>query len=68
MEPECSLLCSQEPATVPYPEPPQSNPHPPAVFPGGIIPSDFPTEKLYVFISSWGLRPPSVSSSSIWSP
>jgi hypothetical protein len=28
MEPEGSLLCSQEPATCPYPEPNESNPHP----------------------------------------
>jgi hypothetical protein len=33
MEPEGSLSCSQEPATVPYPEPDESNSHPPTVFP-----------------------------------
>jgi hypothetical protein len=33
MEPEGSLPCSQEPATRPYPEPNQSNPHPQTPFP-----------------------------------
>jgi hypothetical protein len=33
MEPEGSLLCSQQPATVPYPEPDESSPHPPTIFP-----------------------------------
>jgi hypothetical protein len=33
MEPEGSLLCSQEPATCPYPEPKESNPHPQTLFP-----------------------------------
>jgi hypothetical protein len=32
MEPEGSLLCSQEPATIPYPEPDQSNPYHPILF------------------------------------
>jgi hypothetical protein len=27
MEPECSISCSQEPSTGPYPEPYQANPH-----------------------------------------
>jgi len=29
MEPKHSLQCSQQPATGPYPEPDESNPHPP---------------------------------------
>jgi hypothetical protein len=33
MEPEGSLPCSQEPATDPYPESDESNPHPPNLFP-----------------------------------
>jgi hypothetical protein len=33
MEPEGSLLCSQEPNTSPYPEPDESIPHPPTLFP-----------------------------------
>jgi hypothetical protein len=32
MEPEGSLQCSQEPDTFPYPEPDESNPHPPTPF------------------------------------
>jgi len=32
MEPKCSLLYSQEPATYPYPEPDQSSPCPPSHF------------------------------------
>jgi hypothetical protein len=32
MEPEDPLLCQQEPATGPYPEPPESSPHPPILF------------------------------------
>jgi hypothetical protein len=32
MEPKFSLLCSQEPATGPYPEPDESNPHLPTLF------------------------------------
>jgi hypothetical protein len=33
MEPEGSLPCSQEPATFPFPEPNESNPHPKPYFP-----------------------------------
>jgi hypothetical protein len=33
MEPEDSLPCSQEPATGPYPETCESNPHPPILLP-----------------------------------
>jgi len=32
MEPEGSLLCSQEPATGHYPEPDESSPHPQILF------------------------------------
>jgi hypothetical protein len=33
MEPEGSLLFSEQPATSPYPEPNELNPHPPDLFP-----------------------------------
>jgi hypothetical protein len=33
MEPNISLLCSQEPATGPCPEPNESGSHPPTLFP-----------------------------------
>jgi hypothetical protein len=33
IEPEGSLSCSQEPATGPYPEPNESVPHLPTLFP-----------------------------------
>jgi hypothetical protein len=33
MKPEGSLPCSQEPATCPYPESNESNPHPQTLFP-----------------------------------
>jgi len=32
MEHECSLLCSQQPVTHPYPEPDASSPHPLTLF------------------------------------
>jgi len=32
MKPACSLPCSQEPATGPYPEPEESSPHPLILF------------------------------------
>jgi hypothetical protein len=32
MQPESSLLCSQKPATGPYPEPDESSPHSPTLF------------------------------------
>jgi hypothetical protein len=32
MKPECSLPCSQEPATGPYPEPDECRPHPRILF------------------------------------
>jgi hypothetical protein len=57
MEPEGSLLCSQELSTGLYPEPDQSNPilykihfniaHPPMLgLPSGLFPSGFPTNIL----------------------
>jgi hypothetical protein len=33
MEPESLLLCSQDPAIGPYPEPDESILHPPTIFP-----------------------------------
>jgi hypothetical protein len=63
MEHEGSLLCSQEPAIGPYPEPDKSIPHPPKFIfltsililfshlslglPSGLVPSGFPTEILF---------------------
>jgi hypothetical protein len=63
MEPECSLPCSQEPSTCPYPQPDQSNPsyhskihfnissHLRLGLPSGLFPSGFPTNILSVFVS-----------------
>jgi hypothetical protein len=67
MEPEGSLQRSQEPATNPYPEPDESNPHLSTLFPltstvilfphlrlgltSGTFPSDFPTKILYAFLT-----------------
>jgi hypothetical protein len=68
MEPECSLPCSQEPSTGPYPEPDQSSPyhhilslskihfniipHPRLSLPSGLLASGFPTNILYAFLFS----------------
>jgi hypothetical protein len=65
MEPEGSLLCSQEPSTDPYPKPDQSSPYLPVLskihlilsfrlhlgLPSGLLPSGFPTEILNAFFS-----------------
>jgi len=63
MEPECSLLCSQQPATGPYPKPDKSNSPPDTLFfkinfhitlppkpslPSGLYPSELST-KITVF-------------------
>jgi hypothetical protein len=37
MEPEVSLLCSQEPTNGPYPEPDESRPHPTSLKPTQIF-------------------------------
>jgi hypothetical protein len=64
MEPEGSLLCSQEPSTGPCPEPDKSNPshyislrsililsaHLHLGLPSGLIPFSFPTNILYAFL------------------
>jgi hypothetical protein len=66
MEPEGSLLRSQEPFTGSYPEPDRSNPyhpilskiyfniaHPPTSWPSQwSLPSEFPTNILYEFLCS----------------
>jgi hypothetical protein len=65
MEPEGSLLCSQEPSTSPYPEPDESSPYNPIVFilrlslilsshlrlgsPNDLFPFSFLTKILYAF-------------------
>jgi hypothetical protein len=38
MKPEGSLLCSQDPATGPYPEPFESNPHLPTALFSSLLP------------------------------
>jgi hypothetical protein len=66
MKPKSSLLCSQEPASGPYPEPDESNPHPPTpvslrsilmllshlclALPSGLSPSGVPTKILYALL------------------
>jgi hypothetical protein len=67
MEPESSLLCSQESYTDVFREPGESSPHPHPVSPRSILilsphlglglpddlgPSDFPTKILYAFFFS----------------
>jgi hypothetical protein len=67
MEPEGSLLCSQEPSTGPYPKPDQSRPHHPILslrfililsthlrlgLPSGLLPSGFPTNILHALLFS----------------
>jgi hypothetical protein len=63
MEPEGSLLCSQEPSTGPYPEPDKSHPisrrsililstHLRLGLPSGLFPSGFRTYILYAFLFS----------------
>ena len=61
MKPKCSLPCSQQPATFPYPETDQGSPRPPILIlmihlilpiylclglQSGLFPSDFPTKVL----------------------
>jgi hypothetical protein len=67
MEHEDSLPCSKEPTIGPYPEPDESSPHFPTIFPQdhskiihptslglttGLSPSGFPTKILYAFLIS----------------
>jgi hypothetical protein len=65
MEPEGSLLCSQESTAEPYPKPAGSNPHTASFFkihsdtshlhlclPSGLFPSGFLTNILHVFFIS----------------
>jgi hypothetical protein len=52
MEPEGSLLCLQEPATGPYPEPDKSSPHLPPYSPkihSNIIFPSMPTSSMFSF-------------------
>jgi hypothetical protein len=66
-EPSGSSPHSHQPATGPYPEPVESNPHPPdnlhkvhlippfdlrLCLPSGLFPLGFPTKTLYTFLSS----------------
>jgi hypothetical protein len=65
MEPEGSLLCSQDPSTAPYPEPDRSSSYDSTTLrsilvlsthlrlglPRGLSPSGFPTNILYTFLS-----------------
>jgi hypothetical protein len=64
MEPEGSLLCSQEPSAGPYPGPDRSSPYHPIPLrsilmlsihlhlglPSGLFPSGFPTHILYAYL------------------
>jgi hypothetical protein len=65
MEPDCSLPCSQKPATGLYLDPFSYIPHYPGLIwiqiffsqqrqglPGGLLPSDLPTRTIYAFLSA----------------